>query len=823
MLSIRPIGATPVEVNYYSNLGAKESHDYYSEDGVRPGVWWGTGAAALGLSGDVSPEEFKNILEQRSPDGNSRLVQERQGKIRNRAGFDLTFTVPKSWSVAWSQADEPTRAQFDERASRALARTVGVFQDLCGSTRRGKDGVIEENAKLVGAIFSHDTARGVPGEVPDANKHFHAVIANVVVREDGTTGALNAKPLFEKRMKMALGAMFRAELSKEMEEMGLRTIRPKRERTNELVSWFELEAVPEGLIKAMSKRRNEIEKWLRKRGVSGAKASEKAALLTREVKGRFTQQELDSAWQKLGQEHGFTARELTLAITPNDCQNVDLEKEKTEAAKRALKSLMNSQSRFSKTEFLEQVAIEAQTHRIGIKEIQEAVCDTLQNSKDIVRLKEVDGLRQFTTEEMLHVEARMLSAAERLNQTTVHAVSLQDVHAVIKNTPTLRVEQREAIRHICSGSDVACVNGIAGSGKTFMLSVAREAWERAGYEVVGTTLAAKAARGLEEGSGIKSLHIHKLVQAVQNKELSIGSNNILVVDESGMVGTRMMEKLTQMVEQKGAKLVLVGDHRQLQAISAGAAFRVIGERVGNVELEEIVRQKESCARRVVRDVRDGRAENALHELSKRGQLFIGANHDSAISQLVNDWTKTAIDLGELKGSMVFAGTNVDVRELNARCQEKRMEAGHLGQEFVEIDGLTVHVGDRVMVTRNDKLLNLSNGSTGEVTAISGSFLRVRIDGQFQVEINTERFSSLTLGYAMSTHKGQGVTCKNAYILSGDMMTDREMSYVQVSRARVFTKIYSDVVTGGADIEELAARMSRSRPKDLAHEHLPEVA
>ncbi|MCA9195292.1 MAG: relaxase domain-containing protein [Planctomycetales bacterium] len=209
MLSIKAIGESKTEVSYYGALGRGENQDYYSEGGSRPGIFFGPGANALGLIGEVQESVLKNLLEGLSPDGQKRLVQKRAGTIVRRAGFDLTFSLPKSVSVAWVTADRTTREEIDRRAQAALEKTLDVIQELCGVARRGKDGLIQESAKLVFAIFSHDTARGLPGHLPDVNRHFHCVLPNLVVREDGTTGALDARPLFTRRMKMALGSLFR--------------------------------------------------------------------------------------------------------------------------------------------------------------------------------------------------------------------------------------------------------------------------------------------------------------------------------------------------------------------------------------------------------------------------------------------------------------------------------------------------------------------------------------------------------------------------------------------------------------------------------------
>lgn len=827
MLSIKPVGGSQQEVNYYSSLDDAENHDYYSEDGVRPGAWWGEGAEALGLVGDVDPNQFKNILEGMSPDGNDVLVQKVNGKERQRrSAFDLTISLPKSFSAKWSQADNETRKQLDEIAERALHRTLEAFQEKCGVTRRGKGSLEQERGKFVCAIFSHDTARGKPGDVPDPNRHFHAVVANLTVREDGTTGALDARPLFQRRMKMALGAMYRAELSKLLEEeTNLRTYRPEREgKPGELASWWEISGVSPELMKAMSKRRQEIEKFLRKHGLNGAKAAEKAALRTRSSKERFTEHELNTAWARLGEEHGFS-REDVKRLMENQVLKVPVDKvaERSDAVSKALEGLMEGQASFTENELLECTAIEAATRGIGIDDVLEAVNECLEQSPEVVRLKDgVGGLRSYSMKEMLAIEEAMLARSARLERRRSHPITLNQVQAVIRETPTLREEQREAVSYLCSGGDVSCMIGTAGTGKTFTMGIVREVYERAGFKVLGTALAAKAAQGLEDGSGIKSTHIHKLFYELKRGSLKLDKRTVLFVDECGMVGTRELSAILERVERAGAKAILVGDYKQLQSVTAGGGYKGITSRIGAVELDEIIRQKEEWSRKVVYDLRDGKAEDALQALADKGKLFMGEEREDAIEKLVSDWKEIALgsDL-QLKETICFAGTNLEVRELNKRLQAVRLEAGELGETALEIGGMEFRVCDRVMVTRNNSLLNVRNGQMGEVTGVEGDMLWIRFDNGRQVEIDTNEFSNISHALALSTHKGQGITVDNALILTGDAMADREMSYVQGSRARHDTRMYADKLSAGDDLAKL---MNRSRQKSLAYEQrIDEVA
>lgn len=821
MLTIAAVSGSREAVLYYANLGDAENHDYYSSDGQRPGVWFGTGAEALGLAGQIDPNVFQNLLNGRSPDGAKDLVQQRSGSIRHRAGFDLTFSVPKSVSVLWSQMPAHRRHQIDAVVERAVRSVLQVVQDECGVTRRGHNGHTQEPAQLIGALYRHDTARGLPGQVPDANLHLHAVLVNAVVREDGSTGALDARPLFEPRKKMALGALFRAELARGLrDELGVGVYRPSRPGHDRPVTWFEIEGVPELLLQAMSKRRSEIEAWLREHGLSEAKAAERANRATRTKKQLFTWYQLTEAWAKLARQHdwGPVHAESLLKPTPTAYREASLE----ELATRALDLLMQGRARFTRNELLEVMAVEAQTTGIGADRVLQAVEGVFSRSAEIVPLQKKRGLATYTTRQMLDLEAGLIARASRLHDRSGRAVRLADVARVLRRHPTLRPEQREAVRAVVTGPDCVAIVGVAGSGKTYMLGVAREAFEEAGYRLIGTALAADAAQEIQKGSGIASVHLHKLLYRLKQGQATLDSNTVVVVDEAGMVGTRQMADLLRRVEDSGSKLVLVGDPRQLQPVDAGAPFRMIGETIGSTTLSDIVRQHESYARQVVRDLRDGDAEAALQALDRRGQVVIATSEQAARERLVVDWRRLVFEEGFEPGQVaVLTGQNEAVRDLNRRLHEVMRSAGRLGDYTVELDSGPVSLGDRVVVTKNQRLLGLRNGQRGEVVGASDRTLWVRLEDGFEVEVDTDYFPHITLGYASSIHRSQGKTAEHALYLAGDSMTSLELGYVAGSRARGQTLVYASAVAVES-IEGLAARMNVSRPQEMACEHLPEV-
>ena len=775
----------------------------------------------LGLVGKVTREQLRNLLHGYSADGSQRLVQN-AGRANRRSAFDLTWSVPKSVSALWSQASSTHRLLIEQCCEAAVRKSAQAFQRLCGVSRRGHDGIEVQEAKLAMALFRHETSRGLPGEIPDPNLHWHLLVPNIAVRPDGSTGAFDARKLFGKSMKMALGALFRAELSRQMLEIGLKSYRPRHSNREQLASWFELAGVPSLLIEEMSKRRREIESWMQKNGVEGAKHAERAALTTRHSKEAFSREKLFKSWEAIGLKHDFTQSVVDRLLDSDIEMRLDPQKELAEAVTRALARLTDHQARFSDTELIRFVAEESQCRGIGLDIVLAEVENLIANSPEIVRLGQDDkNTEVLTTYEMLQVEKHMFHSAQLLAKRNQHFIGEKKIDSGLSHIDSLREEQAKAIRHIIGGLDLVLVNGVAGSGKTFMLKVASEIWNQSGFQIVGTSLAAKAAKTLQDETGITSYHIHKLFHEIENDQVTLDEQSILVVDEAGMLGTRQFEKILQLVEMSNSKLVLVGDHGQLQAIAAGAPFRALAERVGCFEMNQITRQREGWARQAVYDIRDGQAESALAKFWHHGLLSISEDRDRAIHSLVKDWGSKIKNGESLRDNQIFVGTNLEVALINEACQSLLRENGKVGSEHLSVNGSRFYENDRVMITRNWNAINLRNGSMGSVSAIETETrsLQIQFDDGLKVWISVDEFSDLKLAYAISTHKGQGQTVENAYVLAGGFMTDREISYVQSSRARNETRLYVDRLNSGYELELLVSQMNRSRAKEMAHDRL----
>ena len=775
---------------YYLSLAGVD--DYYAAGTEPAGYWLGHGAVNLGLEGLVKKEQFRNLLRGLSPDGNRKLV--RNADSERRAGWDLTWSAPKSVSVAWSQADGVTREKIEQCLRRAVATGVTYLEKVGGISRRGEDGRIHEAAHLVLACFLHSTSRA-----QDPQLHVHSVLNNLGIRRDGSTGTLEPQALY--RHQMAAGALFRAELAFALEtELGLRCRREGRS--------FELLGVDPDLMTFFSKRRAAIEAELARVGRSGGKAAEAANFATRQKKESRPRHELFEEWQRIGGEHHWSTKELSWLLDAKFPPR-DLDQERRSATLEAMAKLTTHESHFCQRQIVQAVAECCQGRGLDA-ETSLQLSQRLLRSSELVRLCEYRGELHFTTREILALERQVVARAEAMQRRQeFYSSADQMIGDVVLRNPQLGREQREALRHVCaSAGGMALVQGMAGTGKSTLFAVAREVWEKQGRSVHGAALSGKAAKGLSEATGIASTTLHRLLSALHSETLSLDRNAVVVLDEASMICTRQLAQVVAACSRSGASLVLCGDSRQLQAIGLGGLFSELSRHLETSQLTEIHRQHEPWARQAVKDFAFGHAEKAMVPYQQRGLVTETENFPSAMIRLLGEWTRDG--RADPKSNVILAGTSSDVATLNRQAQMELLEQGRLGSESVQAGEETFYVQDRVLFVRNSSTLCVCNGDLGTVSAIEGQKLRVTLDSGRSVTIDAEGYKHLRLGYALTTHKAQGMTAENTFILTGGSMTDREMSYVQASRARGTTRWYV-----ADELSSVLPQMKRSHEKRAA--------
>jgi hypothetical protein len=423
---------------------------------------------------------------------------------------------------------------------------------------------------------------------------------------------------------------------------------------------------------------------------------------------------------------------------------------------------------------------------------------------------------------MLETEQRLEMATARLDAERHHGVPARHLAAALDRAEArglvLSVEQRHALAHVTGGSGIASVIGYAGTGKSAMLGVAREAWEKAGYEVRGIALSGIAAENLENGSGIASRTIASLEhQWAQGRE-TLRPNSILVIDEAGMIGTRQMERVVSEAEKQGAKVVLVGDPQQLQAIEAGAAFRSMAERHGAVEITEVRRQAEEWQRDATRQLATGRTGDAIEAYHAVGLVVESRTRESARDALIECWDADRQAHPEAS-RLILTHTNAECDELNAQARDRLRDHGTLGSDVaVETTrGMRLFAEqDRIMFLRNERELGVKNGMLGTIERVDRTGMAVRLDDGRAVAFDHKDYGDLTHGYAATVHKAQGATLDRVHVLATPGL-DRHGAYVALSRHRDHVELHY-AKTDFADRERLAARLSRDRSKDMVRDY-----
>lgn len=794
MLSIGKLGTGGDAAKYYLDL-AKAA--YYTDSGEPPGQWIGKGSSLLGLKDQVDEADLIHLMQGYHPQTGQPLVQMTKP---HAAGWDLTFSAPKSVSIAWALGEPELRDAIEKSQLAAVEKAIQYLESTA-ITRLGKGG--SEKAKPVGLIaasFQHSSSRE-----DDPQLHTHTLIANVCQRPDGSTGTIESSTFFAH--KMTAGAIYRAELASSLRSQGFTLEEDVKES-------FKISGISKECCQQFSKRRDDIEAYLEKRGLSDPKSSAIASLATRSNKTESSLCQKIGDWQIEASPFGIDAKSITGLQTFSKCSK------ELPTTEEILSELTEKSSTFREQDLIRILAIKSQFMDFD----RELVLKEIKQSNQLINLSSyTDGQKRYTSIEMWQIEQGILSKALAGKDSNTHHLSDKLIETEIariaaKNGFELNDEQNEAVRYIAHKSGtIACIEGMAGTGKTTALEVINAVYKSAGYQVIGCALSGKAAEGLEEGSGIKSSTIHSLLLRLERNEVELNEKSVIIVDEAGMVGSRLYSALVENAHKAGAKLVLVGDYRQLQPIDAGGMFKQITLSLGSAELVEIRRQKEEWHKEAIHHVVAGRSAEAIEAFNSRGLINIASEKIEAIQNMVHDWYD---DPNALINKTMLSGTRYETRLCNEEARQLLKANGSINSSVSArvscSDGYEREfcAGDRILFSKNNLPLGVKNGTAGRVENI---YLDAEGHTQFQVvtdsgetvNFRTEDYNELLHGYCVSVHKSQGATVNKTYLLTNERMTDKEWSYVALSRSRGETKIY----TTRDEFESLPDRLATSHQKD----------
>jgi len=799
--------------------------------------------ADLGLDADkaVGREELAALLEGVSP-ADGRELRRAGGDGSRVAGIDMTFSAPKSVSALWAVSSPYERARIEAAHSRAVAGAIDRVERDVELLRSRVNGELhwERAYRLLAAEFVHTSSRLTRdqerGGVPDPQLHSHVVVLGAE-RVNGRFAAVDSRELF--RSARANGAWYRAELAAGLQELGLEV----RGRTGKDGRYFEVAGVPEALSERWSMRGTEIERAaraFRTRYGREPRAGELSSITvgTRGTKTTAAPVDVDASWRAVGDEYGLTraGAQSLYSLERETAIERDLGRD-------LLDDVTKDRSTISDRD-LDARAYELAAGSTHPREADAAVAE-LAGSGELVAL--ADG--RWTTRELREREQLTLDLARSRSADQVAPVSASSIRQSRLEVQQqiegqLSSEQRKAVETITGPGGVSVLVGQAGTGKGVVIAAAAGAWEREGYEVIGTAVAGATAERLGADANLKSsVTTDALIARVDNGSMRMNAGTVVVMDEAGMADTHRLSTLTEMTAKNDSKLVLVGDQAQLPAIGAGGMFEALQENVPTAQVTEVRRAEHAWEREAWQQVRSGHAETALASYQARDRLHISDTREEAAEQMVERWHEARREHPADRTVMLTDASNVELDRINALAQERRAQAGELGAHSVELPGRAygLSAGDEVIFSAAHKppgQPRVENGTLGVVTeAADTNRLSIETKGSEvrEVHLDVEEFSDLRLSYAQHVYKAQGRTVDRAFVLTGGWQTDRERSYVALSRAKERTDIYAsreDLGEQGLDagaVERLGEAMMQSHAQDpsistpVAAEHESEAS
>ena len=758
MLSIGALGSAAQGAAYYERDGYYASGD---PEHRAASAWAGRGAGELGLEGPVDAETFRAVLEGNVPDGSGTRLgrRTRDGSIEHRPGRDLTFSAPKSVSVAALVGGD---ARIVEAHDRAVKATLGWVEGNAAETRLRDPGtgrmVRAGGQKIVAATFRHDTSRNL-----DPQLHTHAVLANMVKGGDGKWRTMANEGLYE-RQKL-IGMLYRSELARGLDRLGYGI-----EKTH-ADGRFEIAGVPRNVVEAFSTRRAEIEAAMAERNLGDSadspRLAERAALMTRAAKRDVDRGELASVWERQAAELGFDARALVaeaasksaapamrgrevaserapvsgeaagtgrdsalaagLAAVPEEGTAPDT-RPAAKAVAWAVAHLSEREAVFARADLL----ASALAHAPGGVTIGEA-------EREVAALEKAGALHAVSlpgAEDSLATEKT--AGEERETVALMHAGQGQGraamrgwaVQGHLNNGP-LTVGQQEAVKLIVSSKDrVVGVQGYAGTGKTTMLARARTLAEKKGWRVMGLAPSASAVKTLSDEAGIESGTLQgflarnagvaegRLTKGGAKEMRSRFSKTMLVVDEGSLASTVQARDLLRIANAlRIARVVLVGDAKQLDAVDAGKPFAQLqGAGMKTAVMDEIMRQRDPALKEAVEASLAGEVARAFEKL---GDHVAEVKPDNIAGAVAARWLALSPDARDSTG--VMAPSHELRQAINGHIRERLARDGTIHGPAMEAERL-ISKG----YTDAEKAL-ASNYAPGDVVAFHRPYRRIGVE------------------------------------------------------------------------------------------------
>ncbi len=802
--------AQVTNAGYYNDLATE---DYYLKGGEPPGGWFGAGAVALGLKGDIESNHFTNLMAGFSPDGKIKLCQN-AGSDSRAIAYDNVFSPSKSVSIAWAAAIPDERERIQKAHDFAVEAALIFLEEKAAYTRRSHNGTtLEKLSGFVIGMYQHSTSRE-----QDMHLHTHAVIMNLGLREDGTWGSIVGRFLYTWRI--AASAIYQSQLGKELSRLGYQI------STAENGKSFDISNVPKSICKHFSKRSMQIEEIMKEYGPGNraSKIGDNISKFTRNKKADIDRPALFSKWQLELAELGFNASKI------KDVQKLEVEETETFDVSSLLVRLTENNSVFKECDLYREAALLAmKTGHSGYQAqllVQQAMED-----ENTIKL-EIDAKNNvlFSTKHVLAAEKEMTSLAQGLKQASFEPDVTET--AILKQCSDSKFqvsdEQKESIFEACLSNKLSIIQGSAGSGKTVSMELVVSLYKAVGSNVFGAANTKSAAKNLEKQAKVPSFTITRLLGFLDSTKSPVHKNDVVIVDEAGMMGTLQLLELMHHAKRIGFKLLLVGEDKQLDSITHGGVLKYLSSKniIGTKRIETIRRQNQHWDRQAVADFRDGYTVKAIHQYAKRNQIKFGRNHEETLVSMVNVW-KEYIQQNPTKDYLMMAQRWEVVQQLNAAARFHLKAMDRLGNEDIKVNGtvsnksisFSVSTGERIRLTKNRYgKQNLTNGDIGTVIKVKQNLagevvMYIHLDPGRVVKVRTSEYCDehgrayLTPAYAQTIFSSQGLTVDGETFVYYNSTMDRANTYVACSRHKEKSTIFANE----AELEEYIP---------ASHQHAP---
>lgn len=806
--SLHALGLGASAGTYYTNDPYRDTQnrdEYYARNGG--GVWWSPAGAVVRHDAPIDLASFRDLCAGTDPRTGKVLV--RGAGEGHRAGWDITYSAPKSFSLLWVASNPDLRKQIEGIQAAAVDEALRFIVDEgLVEVRLGAGGRIKQPATgLTVGRFAHYTSRA-----GDPNVHTHCVIINVAAGRDGKLRTLETYRLHA-ACHMA-GAAYRAALSARLAEAFGFEARPAGR------GQFEIRGVPQDVLDAFSKRSAELEAALAG-GRAGSSSAQKeiANLSTRGAKADLpTGPELEARWRSEMEalradpwdgarhpERDHAAQQEQVTERPFDPPEVV----GTTPARLAASHLFRHETVIDRAAWLERALVEASLQGTPIAAVRRERAE-LERDGTLLRLMGTEAAPRWTTPAFAGVEAALLRAADRPDAPS--HIAAEALATALAAAPELSAEQRAAVEHAAAPGGVTVIEAGAGTGKTTIARVLVDAATRSGLKVKGLAPSWVAADELGASTAIPAQAIarwrHDLARG---HGAALDAGTLVILDEAGMVGTRDMEAVLSAAAVAGARVVCLGDRRQLAAVAGSAPLRAVVDVLGrHATLGEVRRQTVPWQRAASVLMARGEVEDGLRAYGRHGRIALVSGPTAARARVIALWSEARARHGD-DGVIIATRENRDAGSLNAADRAVLRQEGKLGPDDMVVQvrsrddrprDLGLAVGDRLRFGETLAQHSIRNGTRGTVESLTmdtkGQLrLAVRLEDGRRIEDAVAGFvpeglrrgraarslPRITHAYAGTVYAAQGRTVAEAVLYVGSASDAREV-YVGLTRHRM---------------------------------------